>query len=267
MSYFESYEHLLFERPRPGVLLVTMNRPEAKNAMNPRLHTEMAQVWHDIGKDEETKVVVVTGAGGAFSTGGDVADLLEHPPDAETAMRSVAEVAEVVLNMVHVDRPVISAINGSAAAGGLAVALCADITIVSERAKLIDPHVLGGLAAGDHAALLWPLLCGMAKSKYYLLAGEVLDGREAERIGLVSQCVPHDDVLPRALELAERLARGSQTAIRLTKRALNGWLRQATPIFEHSVALEMLSLLHPDATEGIRAAVERRPPRFPSSGL
>ncbi|MGE0384932.1 MAG: enoyl-CoA hydratase/isomerase family protein [Gammaproteobacteria bacterium] len=265
-DYFSKYQCLKFERPSDGVLLVTMNRPEARNALNPALHTEMARVWHDVKADDATRVVVITGAGKAFSIGGDPADMTADPAGPEEAIHSLHEVAEVVLNMVHLDKVVISAINGAAAAGGLAVALSADVTIISETAKLVDPHVLGGLVCGDHAALLWPLMCGMAKAKYYLLGAEVLDGREAERIGLVSQCVPADRVLPRALEIATRMAMGSQVAIRLTKRALNGWYRQAQPIFEHSVALEMLSLLHPDSREGVLAASQKRAPKFPSAG-
>ncbi len=264
-NYFSTYEHLSFSRPRPGVLLLTLNRPEARNAMNSRLHTEVAEVWHDIGRDDDTNVVVVTGAGRAFSIGGDPDELSAEQPGAEQAVRSLSEVTHIVRNMLDCDRVIIAAINGAAAAGGLALALSADITLVAEDAKLIDPHVLGGLAAGDHAALLWPLLCGMAKTKFYVLAGQVLDGREAERIGLVSQCLPAAELLPRALDLAANMAAGSQPAIRFSKRALNGWFQQAMPIFEHSVALEMLTLLHPDAVEGMRAAAARSRPQFPSA--
>ncbi|HVA43264.1 MAG TPA: enoyl-CoA hydratase-related protein, partial [Acidimicrobiales bacterium] len=128
-----------------------------------------------------------------------------------------------------------------------------------------DGHLRLGVAAGDHAAVIWPLLCGMAKAKYYLMTADFIDGREAERIGLVSRCVPQDDVLPVALELAGRLAAGSQTALAWTKHSLNGWLRMAMPIFEQSLALEMIGFLGPDAAEGVSAVRERRPAAFPGA--
>ena len=124
-----------------------------------------------------------------------------------------------------------------------------------------------GVAAGDHAALLWPLLCGMAKAKYYLLTADFIDGPEAERIGLVTRCVPDDDVLGEALAVAQRLARGSATAVQWTKRVMNQWLRSASATFGESVALEMLGFLGPDAREGVAAVRERREPRFPSAPL
>jgi enoyl-CoA hydratase len=121
------------------------------------------------------------------------------------------------------------------------------------------------VAAGDHAAIIWPLLCGMAKAKYYLLTADFIDGKEAERIGLVSLCAPQDEVLPRALEVANKLATGSQLAVRWTKRALNNWLRAAGPIFDHSLALEMMGFFSDDVPEGLKAVREKRSPRFPSA--
>ncbi|MEO8605325.1 MAG: enoyl-CoA hydratase-related protein, partial [bacterium] len=117
----------------------------------------------------------------------------------------------------------------------------------------------------DHAAIIWPLLCGMAKAKYYLMTAEFIDGREAERIGLVSLCVPAAELTAKADEVANRLASGPQNAVRLTKRALNGWLRVAAPIFDSSLAYEMLNFLEPDVVEGLAAMKEKRPPRFPSA--
>jgi enoyl-CoA hydratase len=145
------------------------------------------------------------------------------------------------------------------------VALLADVSIAAETARFTDGHTRLGVAAGDHAAILWPLLCGMAKAKYYLLTSEFLDGREAERIGLVSLCVPPQELMARAVTVAEGLGRGSQRSIRWTKRALNNWLRQAGPIFDQSLALEMLTFMDADVREGVRAIREKRPPRFPSA--
>src|SRR2546429_6100865 len=171
----------------------------------------------------------------------------------------------MVLTIVNCDKPIISAINGVAVGAGLAMALMADISIIGEEVQLTDGHMRIGVAAGDHAAIIWPLLCGMAKAKYYLLTADFLDGQEAERIGLVSLCVPADQVLPKAVDVAGKLAQGSQLSIRWTKRALNNWLRQAGPIFDQSLALEMLTFMHPDVREGARAIREKRAPAFPSA--
>ena len=175
------------------------------------------------------------------------------------------EAGDIVYNIVNCEKPVISAINGVAVGAGLAVALMADISIISEDARLTDGHLRLGVGAGDHAAIIWPLLCGMAKAKYYLLTSDFIDGREAERIGLVSKCVPADDVLPHALEVAAKLGVGPQTALRWTKRALNGWIRTASPIFDASLALEMLNFFDDDVVEGATAIREKRAPVFPST--
>jgi enoyl-CoA hydratase len=167
--------------------------------------------------------------------------------------------------MINLDKPVISAINGVAVGAGLVVALMADVSIMSETARFTDGHTKLGVAAGDHAAILWPLLCGMAKAKYYLLTSDFIDGKEAERIGMVSLCVPPDKLMETAFGVADRLATGAQLAIRYTKRALNNWLRQAGPIFDQSLALEMITFTQPDVLEGARAIREKRPPRFAAS--
>jgi enoyl-CoA hydratase len=164
--------------------------------------------------------------------------------------------------MIDCDTPIVSAINGIAVGAGLAVALMADVSVIAEEARLTDGHIRLGVAGGDHSVAIWPLLCGMAKAKYYLLTADFLDGREAERIGLVSKAVPGDEVLVTSLDIAERLAAGPVDATRMTKRALNHWLRSALPSFEASLAYEMLNFLGPDAAEGLAALQEKRPPRF-----
>src|SRR5205814_7856720 len=170
-----------------------------------------------------------------------------------------------VYNMINLDKPVVSAINGAAVGAGLVVALLADVSIISATARLTDGHTRLGVAAGDHAAIIWPLLCGMAKAKYYLLTADFLDGQEAERIGLVSLCVPAAELLPKAFEVADKLAQGSQQAIRWTKKSLNNWLRMAGPIFDNSMALELLTFMGDDVREGLQAIREKRPPKFPSA--
>jgi enoyl-CoA hydratase len=258
----DEYEHLRFERREHGVLLITIDRPERMNATNERLHTELAGVWRDVADDEQTRVAVVTGAGRAFSAGGDLEMIQKMAGDYRRVAAMASEAAGLVTNMLDCEKPIVSAINGTAVGAGLAVALMADISIIAEDARLTDGHLRLGVVAGDHAAILWPLLCGMAKAKYYLLTADFLDGREAERIGLVSRCVPAEQVLETALEVADRIAAGPQDAARWTKRTLNHWLRQAIPAFDASVAYEMLSFLGDDVQEGSQAILEKRPPRF-----
>jgi enoyl-CoA hydratase len=259
---FSSYEHLRIERREHGVLLITIDRPERMNAANERLHRELAYVWRDVDADEQARVVVVTGAGRAFSAGGDLEMVQRMSGDYARVAAMAREAAALVTNMLDCEKPIISAINGTAVGAGLAVALMADISIIARGARLTDGHLRLGVVAGDHAAILWPLLCGMAKAKYYLLTADFIDGVEAERIGLVSRCVEDEHVLETALELAQRLATGPQDAARWTKRTLNHWLRQAIPAFDASVAYEMLSFLGDDVKEGSQAIVDRRPPRF-----
>jgi enoyl-CoA hydratase len=263
---YSDYQHLRFERPHPGVLQVTIDRPEVLNAANVVLHRELSEVWTTFDADEAASVAVITGAGRAFSAGGDLAMIEEMTTSYEAVAVQLRDAGAIVRNMIETDKPIISAINGVAVGAGLAVALLADISIMSESARISDGHLRLGVAAGDHATVIWPLLCGMAKAKYYLLTADFIDGKEAERIGLVSRCAPADDVVPQALELAARLASGGQSALRWTKRSLNGWLRQAMPIFEQSLALEMIGFLGSDAAEGVSAVRDRRPPVFPSAG-
>ena len=262
---YADYQHLLFDRRPNGVVLITINRPEVMNATNARLHWELTQVWLTIDADPAARVALVTGAGRAFSAGGDIALVEEMTANHEAVARTLREASDLVYNMINLDKPVISAINGVAVGAGLVVALLADVSIIAETARFTDGHTRLGVAAGDHAAIIWPLLCGMAKAKYYLLTADFIDGREAERIGLVSRCVPGERLLPTALEVAEKLATGPQLAIRWTKRALNNWLRQAGPIFDQSLALEMLCFGFEDVKEGARAIREKRAPSFPSA--
>jgi enoyl-CoA hydratase len=262
---YEEYQHLLFERKPNGVLLITINRPEKYNATNERLHWELSQVWLTVGEDPETRAIVITGSGKAFSAGGDLDMVARNLDDFKGVLKTGQEALDIVYNMLNLDKPIISAINGVAVGAGLATALSADISIISEDAKFTDGHTKLGVASGDHAAMMWPLLCGMARAKYYLLTADFIDGKEAERIGLVSRCVPAEQLLSTALTTAERLATGSQLAIRWTKRTLNHWYKAAGPIFDLSVALEMLNFVDEDAREGLAAVRGKRPPRFPSA--
>jgi enoyl-CoA hydratase len=265
MIDYNSYQHILVEK-REGIAVLTLNRPEVLNATNFRLHNELSRIWLDLGQDPEVRVAVITGAGNAFSAGGDFEMIEKAIGNPEVTASNMQEASDIVHNMINLDKPVVSAINGVAVGAGLAVALLADISIASEKARFTDGHVRLGVAAGDHAAAIWPLLLSMAKAKYYLLTCDFLDGKEAERIGLVSMVVPPEELMPKAMEVAQKLAKGSQPAIRFTKRALNQWLRLgAHTAFDYSLALEMLGFLGGDVREGLAAVKEKRPARFPSA--
>lgn len=259
------FEHLGIERRGGGVLLITIDRPEVLNAANLRLHRELSEVWAAVDADPTVAVSVITGAGRAFSAGGDLEMIEAMTTSHEATLEQWRDAGAVVEAMLASAKPIVSAVNGVAVGAGLAVALLADVSIVGESARLSDGHARLGACAGDHAALLWPLLCGMAKAKYYLMTADFVSGAEAERIGLVTRCVEDDRVLEEALAIGARLAASSATAVRWTKRVLNQWLRQAAPVFGESLALEMLGFLGPDAREGVRALREGRDPEFPSA--
>jgi enoyl-CoA hydratase len=265
ISSYDDFEHLRFDRPRPGVLLVTIDRPEVLNAANEQLHREFSEIWPVIDADSSVAASVITGAGRAFSAGGDLAMVERMTTDHAAVVEQWRDAKAVVDAMLTSVKPVVSAINGVAVGAGLAVALLADVSIIARSARLSDGHTRLGVAAGDHAAILWPLLCGMAKAKYYLMTADFIDGVEAERIGLVTRRVPDEDVVEEALAIAERLAQGSRTAIQWTKQVLNQWLVSNAPVFGESLALEMLGFLGPDAAEGLAAVKERRSPAFPSA--
>ena len=262
---YPDFQHILFERRDPHILWLTFNRPERLNAANARLHTEMVEVWSLIDRDPGIHAVVVTGAGRAFSAGGDL-DMVEAAyRDFDEIARILDEARDLVYNMLRCSKPIVSAINGPAVGAGLVVALLADVSIAAEGARLADGHVRMGVAAGDHAAIVWPLLCGLAKAKYYLLTSDFVSGREAERIGLVSLCVPDEELLDKATAVAAQLATGPRHAIKFTKRSLNQWLLQAGPIFDHSLALEMMGFFSEDLMAGVAGLRQKQKPRFPSN--
>jgi enoyl-CoA hydratase len=259
---YEKYERLRFERPAERVLQIVLDTPGRLNATDATMHRELAEVWRDIDADPDVAVAIIRGAGSAFSAGGDLELVEAMAGDFATLTRVWREARELVYNLINCGKPVVSAMHGPAVGAGLVCGLLADISIAARSARIIDGHTRLGVAAGDHAALIWPLLCGMAKAKYHLLLCEPVSGEEAERIGLVSLAVDDDLLFAKALAVAERLAAGSPTAIRWTKHALNNWLRMMGPTFDHSLALEFLGFAGPDLREGLASLREKRPPRF-----
>ena len=206
--------------------------------------------------------MIVRGADGAFSAGGDLDLVLEIANDYETRLRVFHEARDLVYNVINCPKPIVSAMTGPAVGAGLAVGLLADISIATPDAKIVDGHTKLGVAAGDHAAIVWPLLCGIAKAKYHLLLCEPLDGVEAERIGLVSLCVPEEELEERALAIASRLAEGSQPRDPPYEARAQQLAARAGPAFDASLALEFLDMTGPDVREGVAAVREKRPPRF-----
>jgi enoyl-CoA hydratase len=262
LNAYADFERLVFDRPSPKVLRITLATPAKLNVMDARSHAELAAVWRIVDRDDSVGAVIVRGSPQAFSAGGDLSRQKEVIADHTAQLAVMDETRELVYGIINCSKPVVSAIRGWAVGAGLACALLADISIAAKDAKLTDGHVKIGLAAGDHAALIWPLLCGLAKAKYYMLLGERLDGAEAERIGLVSLALDDAEVDGRAEEIAQRLAEGSRTAIRWTKYAMNNWLRQAGPLFDASLALEIVGFGGRDATEGVDAFMEKRAANF-----
>ena len=239
----------------------TTQQPGTNTILDP-VGPYIEQLKKVVDTDPETRVVVIHGANGTFSAGGDMGMIEKIMNDFDYRANALREARDIVYNMINCSKVIISAIEGVAVGAGLAAAFMADISVVGRNARILDGHTKLGVAAGDHAAIIWPLLCGMAKAKYYLLTCDSMSGEEAEAMGLVSVCVDDDQVIEEAYSVARKLASGSQSAIRWTKYSLNNWLRSAGPAFDTSVALEMLGFTGPDVREGHAAIMEKRKPDF-----
>ena len=256
------FEYLQIEREPDGVLVVTLGDPDRLNAVSERGHTELVDVWPQIDRDDAVRCVLLRSKGRAFSAGG-AYEMIDHIVENHATHRRVLkEARDLVRNIIECSKPIVSAINGPAVGAGLAAALLADVPVAGRSARIIDGHTSIGVAAGDHAAVIWPLLIGMARSKYYLMTNEPLDGEEAERIGLVAKVVDDESLDAYTRDLASRLAAQSAEAMAWTKHTLNHWLRMAYPIFDASVAYEFLGFHGSDVAEGLSAVREKRPPRF-----
>jgi enoyl-CoA hydratase len=258
---YAAFSHLTIDRPTDTILRITLDAP-AINAVGPEAHGELADIWPVLDRDPSVRVALIRGAGRGFSAGGSV-ELVESILDDEAArLRVLREARDLVFNLIDCATPIVSAIHGPAVGAGLVAALLADVSVAGRTARIIDGHTRLGVAAGDHAAVCWPLLCGMAKAKYHLLTCEPVSGEEAERIGLVSLVVDDDEVQDRAQAVAEQLAAGAQSALRFTKHTLNHWYRAQLPAFDASVAYEMLGFTGDDAREGLASHREKRAPDF-----
>lgn len=263
MGEYSIYEGLNCSFPEPGLLRVTINNPDSKmNTVTAGMHTALTRIWTEIDADPDVKVVLFTGTDGVFSAGGDFAFIAALLDDWDLRQTVMKEVRDLVHGVVSCSKPVVSAICGPCAGVGAAIALLADISVATPSTVFIDGHTRFGVAAGDQAVIHWPLLCGMAKAKYYLLLSETLNGTEAERIGLVTELVDDEALEGRAMELAQKLNRLPRNAVQWTKQALNGWFKVAAPMYDVSAAYENLGFSDPDSREGVNALRERRAPTF-----
>jgi enoyl-CoA hydratase len=259
---YDRYTRLKLNRHADGVLEIVMGAPGKLSTADHVMHAELAEIWRDIDADSQTRVAILRGEGKGFSAGGDLQLVEDMASEFEVRARVWREARDLVYNVINCSKPIVSAMHGAAVGAGLVAGLLADISIAAKTARIIDGHTRLGVAAGDHAAIVWPLLCGMAKAKYYLLLCETVSGEEAERIGLVSLAVDEAELLPKAFEIAGKLATGAQSAIRWTKYSLNNWLRMAGPTFDTSLALEFLGFSGPEVQEGLASLRGKRAPSF-----
>ena len=256
------YARLTFDRPHPKVLRVTMSNGKM-NSADHAMHAELGRIWQDIDADPTVRAAIITGEGKVFSAGGDFGMIDDLMGDYRKRSVGMKEARDLVYNIINCSKPVISAMRGVAVGAGLVCGILADVSIATKDCRILDGHTRLGVAAGDHAAIIWPLLCGMAKAKYWLLLCDTVYGAEAADAGLISLAVENEELDDKAVEIATRLANGSQQAIRYTKYTLNNWLRQMGPTFDASLAMEFFQFAGPEVAEGISALREKREPDYP----
>ncbi len=257
----ESYETIEIEKRKNGVTIATLNRPEKLNAVDGRMHYELSRLTADADADPEVKVLVLTGAGRAFCAGGDFGGGSRPGPGGPGAM--MREARQIVDNLLDCSKPVVSAVQGYAMGLGATVALLCDVVIAGRGAVFADTHVRMGIGAGDGGAVIWPLLMGVNRAKYFLMTGERLAAEEAERLGLVNFVVDDAEVLTKALEVADRLASGPSQAISASKLPINKYIKMVSNlVLPISLSLEEACMHSDDAREAGQAFREKREPRF-----
>ena len=264
MMDYSEYEYLKIE-VADRVATVTINRPDQRNAVHAALHHEFEQIWLDLAQDRDVNAILLTGAGEAFSVGGDLTSRDKPTKSKGRGGRGIvmADGRRVIENLLDVEQPIVAAINGDALGFAANVALLCDVTVAAETAKLADTHVSIGVVAGDGGAVIWPLLIGPNRAKELLMLGDSLTGADAAKIGLVNYAVPKVEVLPKARELVQRLADGPKWAIRWSKLAVNKWLKQqANLIMDAGLAYEAVTLTAQDHKEALQAIRENREPNY-----
>ena len=263
MTRSDDYQYLLLDRQDDGIAVLTLNRPEKRNAISQAVHDELERMFREIGEDASIMAVVITGAGQAFCAGGDATGMTSGsmvPQGPATPFRAVRKLLH---SLLEIEQPVVAAVNGPAYGLGANLALYCDIIIASRAARFADNHVRMGLVAGDGGIIIWPLSMGWARAKAYLLTGDPVTGEEAERLGLVTRAVAPEQVLPVALEWARRLAAGAPKAVRWTKYSMNRILHaQINQALDVSTFLEAATMDSDDLREASNAFLEKREPRF-----
>ena len=265
MTDYSSYTCLKVE-VADRLATVTFNRPDAYHAMNQEFIAELRTIWFDLAEDKACNAVLLKSSGRFFSVGGDVKAMSTRPGGdflKEGEMYDPARGRRLVLNLLELDKPIVCAIQGDAIGLAATVALLCDITVAAETARIGDPHAKIGLVAGDGGAAIWPMLVGISRAKEYLMRGTLINGIEAERIGLVNHVVPVEQVIPKATEIAHELANGPTWAIRWTKLSVNRLLKQnMLTVLDASMSLEHATMHMEDHAEATKAFKEKRKPKF-----
>ncbi len=258
---YSGYKHTSIAR-RGRILTLMLNRPPM-NPIHYELHEELSRIFYDVQVDHECDVVILTGAGDVFSAGGDIPMMQRRIDDPELFNRKNLEMKKMIFGLLDLEKPVIARINGDCIGLGATLALLCDILIAVDDARMGDPHVRMGYVAGDGGAVIWPQLVGFARAKEYLLTGDLLTTKEAERIGLINHAVRRDELDARVNALADKLANGATKAIKWTKACINIPLRQlAHSIMDASLAYEALTNIGADHQEAVTAFQEKRKPKF-----
>ena len=262
MVDYSAYKFMTFEKAG-RIMTVTLNRPEALNAMTPAMHEETSRVFYDLGRDHDIDVVVLTGAGKAFSAGGDIVGMRELYEDTEKFDLGIMEAKKVIFGLLDCEKVVICKMNGDAVGLGATIALFCDIIFAADHARIGDPHVRVGLAAGDGGAVIWPQAIGYARAKEYLLTGDLIKAPDAAAMGLINHAVPAAELDARVDAFAKRIAAGATTSIKYTKTAMNIGLKQlAHVMMDTCMAYEALTNRTQDHLEAINAFSEKRKPVF-----
>jgi len=257
-----SYKTFRFER-EGRLLRAAFNQPETLNAVDRVAHAELARFFTELAVDPLTDVVILSGVGRAFSAGGDLDHIQKMIDDPSIFIDDIPSVKRIVFGMLDCPKPIIAKLNGAAVGLGATVALLCDVIFAVPTAKIGDPHVKVGFAAGDGGAVIWPHLIGHARAKEYLMTGRLLLAEEAEKIGLINHVVPAEDIDRVVDAFAQELLAGAMRAIQYTKLAVNIGLKQlAHSVMDASVAFEALSNATADHREAVAALREKRPPRF-----
>jgi len=243
---------------------IILNRPTAHNSFTHLMHVELKQAFLAVRELPDVRAIVLAAHGASFSAGGDFDLILSHRADAAARGEMRAEARPLLMAIADSPIPVIAALQGDAVGLGATIALGADAVVAARKARISDPHVVIGLAAGDGGAVLWPLHMGLLRAKRYLLTGDRLTAEDAYAMGLVTDLVETPEtVIGAARQLAERIAALPPLAVQGTKRALNQiFLARANEVFEQALAAEMETFQSDDVAEAISAIKERRKPVY-----